>query len=299
MTNLISKKAAELANLNKSDIDKLIKISRNASEKAGDLLLNFYGKLEMIKDKGRIGDLVTNADLEAEKLIIDILEIETPDISILAEENGGSEIKDELVWCVDPLDGTTNFAHSYPLFASSIGLIWNGNPILGSITVPYLKETYYGDPINGSFCNGNSIKVSTTKKLIDSLLCTGFAYDRHTRLDNNFAEFCWLTNKSRGVRRGGAAAVDLAFLASGKLDGYWERGLAKWDLAAGVAIAENAGAFISDYQARPFDISSGRVIASTIGIKEELINELNIVNPLEGKFYGNPEISIIKQTIDN
>ena len=290
MSQKLSIISADNAGLNENQMKELLDIATYASQKGGEVLMNFYGEIDMIKSKSTKGDLVTNADLEAEKIVIEILKKETPTIAILAEESGGKLQKEKLTWCIDPLDGTTNFAHGYPLFATSIGLVWNGNPILGSINIPYLKETYTGSPANGSFCNEKKISSSNTKKLIDSLLCTGFAYDRHIRLDNNYAEFCWLTDKCRGVRRGGAAAVDLAFIAAGKLDGYWERGLAIWDLAAGVAIAENAGAFISDYQAKTFDINTGRVIASSIGIKDELINELQKVKPLEAKLYGNQNL---------
>jgi hypothetical protein len=151
----------------------------------------------------------------------------------LAEESGAAGEQDGLRWCVDPLDGTTNFAHGYPFFATSIGLTFRQTPVLGAIAVPFLGEVYWGAPGLGAFCNEQAINVSSCQQLEDSLLVTGFAYDRHTRLDNNYAEFCWFTHRTRGVRRGGAAAVDLAFVAAGRQDGYWERGLSPWDLAAG------------------------------------------------------------------
>ncbi len=279
-----------MANLSKADLVQLLDISKEAATRASSILMNHYGNLSLIKNKGRIGDLVTNADLEAEDVILNYLKEETPNISILAEESGSDGIENELKWCIDPLDGTTNFAHKYPFFATSIGLTWNDKPIMGVIAIPFLNEMYWGAPTIGVFCNKEPIKVSSCISISNSLLVTGFAYDRHTRLDNNYAEFCWLTHRSRGVRRGGAAAVDLAFVACGRLDGYWERGLAPWDLAAGVVLVELAGGHISDYRGNPFDINRGRIIATTKGIADELIQELNKVQPLEGKAFGAPDI---------
>ncbi len=283
-------KASTEAGLQKNDLENLLSISKRASKVSGQILMEHYGRLSMIKNKGLIGDLVTSADLASEECVISELQKHTPDIGILAEESGQKGNTSDLKWCVDPLDGTTNFAHGYPFFACSIGLTWKGTPILGTIEIPFLKESYWAAPEIGSFCNDQKIKVSSRKKLIESLLVTGFAYDRQTRIDNNYAEFCWLTHRTRGVRRGGAAAVDLAFIASGRLDAYWERGLAQWDLAAGVAIVEIAGGIISDYQGNNFNISTGKVVASCPGIQEELLKELNKVKPLKGKLYGAPEI---------
>jgi len=277
---------ANKAGLEKKDLNNLLNIARIAAEKGGESLMNNYGKIKTIKCKGTAGDLVTNADIECERLIIDYLDKETPNISILAEESG-IKLKDgELKWCIDPLDGTTNFAHGYPFFATSIGLIWNNNPILGAISVPSLNEIYYASPAHGSFCNSDKINVTKTNSLSDSLLVTGFAYDRRELLDNNYSEFCWLTHLTHGVRRGGAAAVDLAFVASGRVDGYWERGLAKWDMAAGVPIVEMAGGIVSNYPKGDFDLESGRILACNPDIRGELVKELNKITPLLPESYG-------------
>jgi len=290
MSDLKCREAANLAHLNNEKLDNLIQVSKIAAKKGGDILLDYYGKLNNIRSKGRAGDLVTEADYACEKVVISYLNEKTPEISILAEESGFSGSKDELCWCLDPLDGTTNYAHGYPFFATSIGLTWRDIPILGSISIPFMNELFWGAPHIGAYCNNNPIKVSTTSSLIDSLLVTGFAYDRFTRQDNNYAEFNWLTHRTRGVRRGGAAAVDLAYIACGRLDGYWERGLAKWDLAAGVALVELAGGIVTNYPNIEFDLESGRVLASSPGIHKELQDELSKVIPLEGSTYGAPEI---------
>ena len=290
MKSSICTKALNSSCLSEKEVKSLLKIAISAANKGGEVLKKYYGNLKSIKNKGRVGDLVTNADIEAEKIVIDYLSKETPDIAILAEESGITNNKIDLKWCVDPLDGTTNFAHGYPFFATSIGLTYKDLPLLGSISIPFLNENYSAAPGLGAFCNNNKIQVSKTTSLSNSLLVTGFAYDRHNRLDNNYAEFCWLTHRTRGVRRGGAAAVDLAFIASGRLDGYWERGLAKWDLAAGVAIVNEAGGSIKDYKNKEFNLESGRILACTPKIEKEILQELSKVKPLEGKLFGAPEI---------
>ena len=280
------KSAAQNAGLNKVDLNNLLSIAKTAAEIGGASLMKNFGKIKTINCKGKAGDLVTNADIECEKLIIEFLEKETPFISILAEESGYKSKTGELKWCIDPLDGTTNYAHGYPFFATSIGLIWKKSPILGAISVPSLSEIYYASPEHGSFCNGEKINVTNTNSLSASLLVTGFAYDRREVLDNNYSEFCWLTHRTHGVRRGGAAAVDLAFVASGRVDGYWERGLAKWDMAAGVPIVEMAGGLVSNYPHGDFDLDSGRILATNPKIRNELMEELYKVKPLTTESYA-------------
>jgi len=279
--------------LTEKELNILIGVSQEAARRGGEILMKHYGNLNMIRTKGYENDLLTNADLESEEEVLNYLSKSTPNISILAEESGLKGVEEALQWCVDPLDGTTNFAHGYPFFATSIGLTFRDLPILGSISIPFLKELYVAKPGKGAYCNDKRIMVSNCNKLSNSLLVTGFAYDRQNQIDNNYAEFCSLTHKTRGVRRGGAAAVDLAFIAKGRLDGYWERGLSKWDLAAGIAIVLAAGGYVSDYKNNQFNLASGRVIACTPGIKDELIRDLSKIKPLDGKDYGAPELSTI------
>ena len=228
---------------------------------------------------------MTTADHAAEAEVLNILSRSTPDIAVLAEESGASDHVADLCWCVDPLDGTTNFAHSFPLFATSVGLVWRDQPVLGAISVPFLKELYWCCPGEGSFLNDEAIHVSDCSSLKDSLLVTGFAYDRREVLDNNYAEFAWMTHRTRGVRRGGAAAVDLAFVAAGRLDGYWERGLAPWDLAAGAALVQLAGGSVGDYRGARFKLDSGRILATGTALHETLQRELGKVSPMPPRLY--------------
>ncbi len=291
MKSNICVKAVKDSNLTERELEKYSEVAKQAALLGGKILMQYYRKIASIQNKSREGDLVTNADIEAENLIVSFLKSETPECGIYAEESGSSGKNSSFIWCIDPLDGTTNYAHGYPFFACSIGLTWNNNPILGAIHVPLLNEIYWGCPGKGSFCNKEKIFVSTSNKLSESLLVTGFSYDRSTKIDNNYAEFCWLTNKTRGVRRGGAAAVDLAFIASGRLDGYWEQGLSQWDIAAGAAIVEQAGGIICDYKSSKFELKEGRILASNPYIKSELLSELEKVKPLEIKSFGGKPIN--------
>ena len=276
----------ELKEINSEiDLTFLAKIAKESALIGNEILIKNYNKIQTITSKGRKGDLVTNVDLEVEEKIKEYLTLKTPDISIHAEESGKLIKTSELTWCIDPLDGTTNYSHGYPFFGTSIGLLYKNNPILGAISVPYLNELYSACIGKGSFCNNNKLIVSDANTLTDSLLVTGFSYDRFEIEDNNYAEFCYLTHKTRGVRRGGAAAVDLAFVASGKVDGYWERGLEIWDLAAGAIIVKEAGGAVSDYPNGEFNLSSGRILACSPRLEEELKFELSKVTPLNKQLY--------------
>ena len=274
------------AGLSHERLKALTGVAVQAAEQGGHRLMEHFGKLTSIQEKGRSGDLVTTADHAAEAEVLSVLSRLSPDIAVLAEESGASDTVADLCWCVDPLDGTTNFAHSYPLFATSVGLVWRDQPVLGAISVPFLKELYWCCPGDGSFLNGQKISVSECSSLEESLLVTGFAYDRREVLDNNYAEFAWMTHRTRGVRRGGAAAVDLAFVAAGRLDGYWERGLAPWDLAAGAALVQLAGGWVDDYRGEGFELGSGRILATGTQLHQPLKRELARVSPIPPCLYG-------------
>lgn len=287
----LSDQSAEASGLKLAELEQLADVAQRAAEAGAAQLLNHFGRLESIREKGRAGDLVTEADVAAEQAVLAVLEHGTPDLGVLAEESGRRPGKGSaLEWCVDPLDGTTNYAHRYPFFGTSIGLTWNGQPLLGALAVPALQQLYWAAPGLGAWCNGSRIQVSQCTSLASSLLVTGFAYDRHERLDNNYAEFAWFTHRTRGVRRGGAAAVDLAFVADGRLDGYWERGLSPWDLAAGVALVEQAGGVVCAYDGSPAQLAEGRLIACSPGLRQALIDGLADCQPLSGASFGAPEL---------
>ncbi|HEY9639399.1 MAG TPA: inositol monophosphatase family protein [Coleofasciculaceae cyanobacterium] len=249
---------------------------------AGGAVLQFYaGNLEDIREKGRPGDLVTEADKAAEAAILEVIHRHFPDHAILAEESGKmGDPTSEFLWAIDPLDGTTNYAHQYPFYAVSIGLLIKGIPSIGVIFDPFREDLFRAATGLGATCNRRPIRVSQTAQLSRSLLVTGFAYDRRETPDNNYAEFCQLTDLTQGVRRGGAASLDLAYVAWGRLDGFWERGLSPWDMAAGVVIVEEAGGKVTAYDEGSFVIESGRILATNGHIHSALSHELLKIRPL-------------------
>jgi myo-inositol-1(or 4)-monophosphatase len=287
----LSTRAWHASGLPTAELERLAAVARRAAEAGAEQLRHHFGQLERIREKGRAGDLVTEADVAAEQAVLAVLEEDTPELGVLAEESGRRNGQGSpLEWCVDPLDGTTNYAHRFPFFGTSVGLTWNGQPLLGALSVPALEQLYWAAPGLGAWANDNLIRVSDCSELSQSLLVTGFAYDRQTRLDNNYAEFAWFTHRTRGVRRAGAAAVDLAFVADGRLDGYWERGLSPWDLAAGVVLVEQAGGVVCSYDGTPADLCSGRLIACTPALRQALVEGLAACQPLAGASYGAPEL---------
>ncbi|OWY63809.1 inositol monophosphatase [cyanobacterium TDX16] len=266
---------------NDRQLQIFLDIATEAALAAGAVLLGYLGKLEEVREKGRGGDLVTAADKASEVVVLEVLQRHFPDHAILAEESGKLGNADsEFCWAIDPLDGTTNFAHQYPCFAVSIGLLVAGVPQVGVIFDPYRDELFRGAKGAIATCNRNPIGVSTTAELSKCLLVTGFAYDRRETADNNYAEFCHLTHLTQGVRRSGAAALDLAYVASGRIDGYWERGISLWDIAAGIAILKAAGGQVSAYDGSPIDLASGRILATNGLIHSSLSQELLQVPPL-------------------
>ncbi|MEO1591539.1 MAG: inositol monophosphatase family protein [Cyanobacteria bacterium J06632_22] len=263
------------------DLQRYLDIATEAALTGGAVLKRFWGQLRQVQEKGRSGDLVTEADKASEVAVLGVLQRHLPDHAILAEESGASGDQDNpFLWAVDPLDGTTNYAHQFPLCAVSIGLLINGVPAVGVVYNPILDELYQAATGLGATCNRQPISVSDTPTLDKSLLVTGFAYDRRETIDNNYAEFCQFTHLTQGVRRGGSASVDLAFVASGRLDGYWERGLSPWDLAAGVVLVREAGGTVTAYDGGPFNIYSGRTLATNGPLHNAMIDTLAEVKPL-------------------
>ncbi|NET72177.1 MAG: hypothetical protein F6K62_14935, partial [Sphaerospermopsis sp. SIO1G2] len=216
-----------------TNLQTFLDIATEAALTAGVVLQDYLGKVEdAITEKGRPGDLVTAADKASEQVILEIINRHFPHHSILAEESGKlGDQNSEYLWAIDPLDGTTNYAHQYPCFAVSIGLLIQGVPKVGVIYDPYHDELFRAAAGLGATRNRRPIQVSQTSELSKSLLVTGFAYDRRETNDNNYAEFCHFTHLTQGVRRGGSASLDLAYVACGRLDGYWERGIAPWEPA--------------------------------------------------------------------
>lgn len=265
-----------MLDLSQSERQTYLEIATEAALAAGSILESLWGKVRQIQEKGQAGNLVTEADRQAEAVILEIIQRHCPDHAILAEESGQlGDQNNPYGWAIDPLDGTTNFAHSYPVSCVSIALLINRIPAIGVIYNPFRHELFRAATGLGATLNRQPIQVSQTSDLAKSLLVSGFAYDRRETLDNNYAEFCHLTHLTQGVRRSGSAAIDLADVACGRLDGYWERGIKPWDISAGVVILEEAGGKISAYDGSPLDLNSGRILATNGNIHTALSQALD------------------------
>jgi myo-inositol-1(or 4)-monophosphatase len=245
-----------------------------AAREAGKLILSKLGEAKKIDYKSAF-NLVTDVDKASEAIIIKCILDEFPGDEILAEESGASKQKSERRWLIDPLDGTTNFAHAYPFFCVSIGLEEMGKRVLGVVFNPVANELFWAEPGEGAWLNDERIAVSKIGKLEESLLATGFAPNTAVIQQNNMENFKQLTGASHGVRRDGAAALDLCFVACGRLDGFWERNLSPWDVAAGSVIVEEAGGKVTDLVGRPMELALGNVFASNGLIHDDVIAALN------------------------
>jgi len=243
-------------------------------EKASKIILKNYKKIRNISYKKGDSNLVTNVDKEVEALIIKEIISRYPNHSIIAEESGLRKKDPNYQWFIDPIDGTTNFAHSYPFFCISIAFMKNNILEFGLIKDPLTNELYSARKNKGARLNGKPVFVSKTKKLNESLLITGFPYDKKTSRMNNLKNFCNLTLATHGVRRDGAAALDLCFIASGKADGYWELKLSPWDVAAGVLILEEAGGKITGFKGEKYNVYNKQIVATNGLIHKELLKHL-------------------------
>jgi myo-inositol-1(or 4)-monophosphatase len=253
--------------MSKNFTDVAIQVAREA----GEILREEFARPPEITYKGDV-DLVTQADRRSEERIVARLAKTFPDHSIAAEEGSGPERPSEFRWHVDPLDGTTNFAHGYPCFCVSIALAREKTLLAAVIYNPISDELYAAARGEGSTLNGSKIHVSRVPALATSLLCTGFPV--HKRLANPNMHYYWdFTLRSHGVRRDGSAALDLACVAAGRFDGFWEFGLHKWDTAAGVLLVQEAGGRVSDFHGNPYELG-GPVILATNGLIHEEMRQV-------------------------
>jgi len=257
------------------DLAKIRDVGLAAAAKAGEILRHYWGKTHHVDKKGAI-DLVTEADWASEKAIIHLIRTAFPEHAVLAEESGVTQGKDSRQWIIDPLDGTTNYAHGLPTFTVSIAFALEGALIFGSVFSPVTEEFFCAVKGLGASLNGRPIRVSSTKTLNDSLLVTGFPYNLKPVIDPMMQRFKRCLMAAQGVRRLGSAALDLCYVACGRFEGFWEQNLAPWDTAAGVVIAKEAGACISDFTNGAYVIEKKEILATNGLIHEELIRLLRL-----------------------
>jgi myo-inositol-1(or 4)-monophosphatase len=252
-----------------SNMNPFLEVAMQAACEAGGILMAEYARPVDISYKGEV-DIVTQADRRSEQAIVTRLRARFPKHAIVAEEGGGSETDSPFRWHVDPLDGTTNFAHGYPCFAVSIGLEEEGEPITGVIFQPVTGELFTAVKGEGAYLNRNRIHVSVIQKLATSLLVTGFPSVK--RAQNPNIHYYWdFTLRSHGVRRDGSAAMDLASVACGRFEGFWEFGLHSWDTAAGVLLVREAGGTVSRFDGQPYHLGDRELLASNGKVHSEML----------------------------
>ncbi len=250
-----------------SDIEN---VAMRAARAAGRVHMSRLRRISITRKSNAL-DLVTEADREAEAAVIGIIRRAYPDHAVLAEETGQSAQRSEHRWIIDPLDGTTNFAHGYPQFCVSIGYERRGRMEFGVVYDALKKECFAARRGKGAKLNGKPIRVSKTPRLASALLGTGFPYDRRER--RRFYMCFWenFMTRVQGVRRTGAAALDLCYVACGRVDGFWEFGLKAWDVAAGSLIVEQAGGRVTNMDGTPLDLDGRRVLATNRRVHREML----------------------------
>ena len=249
-------------------MDSYLEVAIETAREAGAILLSEFDRPVRITYKGEV-DLVTQADRRSEQAIVSRLHAQFPDHAIVAEEGGGAEGKSPFRWHVDPLDGTTNFAHGYPCFAVSIGLEEAGELLVGVIYQPVSKELFTAVRGQGAYLNQKKIEVSRVETLATSLLATGFPSQK--RAQNPNIHYYWdFTLRSHGVRRDGSAALDLAAVACGRFDGFWEFGLHSWDAAAGVLMVREAGGTVTRFDGQQYKLGDREMLASNGRVHAEM-----------------------------
>jgi len=260
------------------DRKELLRCALKAARIGREVLLHYFGRLEHIEEKFQAG-LVSEADKEAERVIREYLQNEQPEIDFLGEESTPDlgQVQSKLQrprWILDPLDGTTNYIHRFPVFAVSLGLQVGEHLEVGVVDVPMMGEVYTAVRGGGSFMNGKKISVSETSLLKDAFLATGFISEIEENLEEQLRVFSNMVRKARAIRRAGAAAYDLCLVARGVFDGYWEKGLKPWDSAAGVLLVREAGGVVQTYRGLEYDPFQNSIVAGTKPVVAQIQKEL-------------------------
>jgi myo-inositol-1(or 4)-monophosphatase len=255
------------------ELKPMLRAAVKVARAAGKILKSKASLKRRVTYKGKV-NLVTEVDTLSEATIVGYLSTMFPDHSFLAEEGGASKAGSEFQWVVDPLDGTTNYVHGYPIYSVSIALRYLDSTVLGVVYDPNLDELFGAIEGHGAYLNGTGIRVSTTASLSHSLLATGFPYDVRESKNNNLDHFSNFAVRAQAVRRGGSAALDLCQVACGRLDGFWELKLGPWDTAAGALVVKEAGGKVTDFSGNGFDIFKKEITASNGRIHREMLRTL-------------------------
>lgn len=254
---------------------EIVPAASQIAREAGDLLMRYFVQRVKIEYKGDV-DLVTEADRNSEALILERIRQQWPKHNVLGEEGARIESGSDYRWYVDPLDGTTNFAHGYPVFCVSLALVYKGERLAGVVYDPTRNQLFAAEQGRGAFMNGEPIHVSATRNLAESLVATGFpSHKRHK--NPNIYFYHQITLRTHGVRRAGSAALDLCCVAAGQFDGFWEFNLNPWDTAAGVLIVEEAGGRVTRFDSSPFQLDSRETLATNGLIHEAMLSEFEAI----------------------
>jgi len=267
----------------RSSMSAILQAAVQAARAAGSIQRRFYGKpLNIELKEGNVLNLVTQVDRLCEKTVLSLLKRRFPSHGMWGEESGGAPRAKGFTWVVDPLDGTTNFTHGYPFFCCSVALLKDGHPVAAAVHDELRKETFAAEQGCGATLNGKKIHVSPVSNLSRALLCTGFAYQVH-ETGYNLENFKRFILKSQGVRRDGSAALNLSYVAAGRFDGFWERGIQAWDMAAGVLLVREAGGTVTDVTGVSYDLLKQNTLA-TNGILHPAMLEILKDSPDEKNF---------------
>lgn len=248
-------------------------LAKKAALSAGDVLLNYLGRIDTYELKSQ-KNLLTEADTASEKLIKSVVKDSFPSHDILAEESGLEENDSDYLWLIDPLDGTTNFAHAYPFFSVSIGLKVKGELAIGVVYDPVKKELFSAEADRGAYLNDKKITVSNVDDLEYAHLVTGFVHSHDWMIEQNLRHFCNFIHSAQAVRRDGSAALDLCYVACGRFDGFWELGLNPWDTAAGVLIVREAGGKVTNFSGQNFQLESADMLSSNSRLHNKMMDVL-------------------------
>jgi len=247
-----------------------LEVAIEAVKEAEKVVMSYYGKEKTIQNKGEF-DLVTTADVKAENKIVETIKNKFPEHGFILEESDNFNESSEYVWIIDPIDGTTSFAHNYPMFSISIALFKNKEPLLGVVFAPYMKELFHAERGKGAFLNNKKISVSKNKSLKTSIVATGFPYNERKKIIKYLTK---VAEVAQGIRRSGSAAIDICYIAVGRVDAYYELGLKIMDTAAAQLILKEAGGKVTDFEGNKILDDYKKVVASNNLVHDELLNLL-------------------------